>query len=314
MNANKLIEGPLPVNFTDFEISVNGEVVGIESYQLDPENPRIIQFTLSSILKYSDEITISYNGSDVLANDETALQSFSLEPVENKLQFVHQIPTRIQAEAFVDQSGIALEQTTDIGGGQNVGYLDPNDYMDYEIYVPAAGNYRLDIRHAAQFGSAQLKIVFIEPNGSVFLIDQPTFFSTGGWQSWQTKSFDTVLPEGRYTMRVSVLQGPLNINWLEFDYPTAVSEIVSMDNSIFKVYPNPSNGLFDLLIESPTEEALSLLVFNSLGSRVYSKEIASANSYNEKLSLEQHPDGVYIICLRDKHGAQLYRRIQKISK
>ena len=314
MNANKLIEGPLPVNIADFEIRVNEEAVEIESYQLDPENSRIIQFTLSSIINYSDEITISYNGSDILANDETALQMFDLEPVENKLQFVHQIPTRIQAESFVYQSGIALEQTTDVGGGQNVGYLDANDYMDYEIYVPAAGNYRLDIRHAAQYGSAQLKIVFIDQNESVFLIDQPSFFSTGGWQSWQTKSFDTVLPEGRYTMRVSVLQGPLNINWMEFDLPTSVANVVTMDNTVFSVYPNPSNGLFDLMIESPEEEALSLIIYNSLGRRIYSKEIASSKSYNETLSLEQHQDGVYIICLSDKNGAKLFKRIQKISK
>lgn len=314
MNANKLLATPIPVNTADFEIQVNDELVDIVDYQLDPENARIITFSLGSILKYSDDIKISYAGSDIIAEDLTSLQMFSLEPVRNNLDFVHQIPTRIQAEDYVNQSGIGLEETSDIGGGQNIGYLDPNDYMDYEVYVSTEGNYQMDIRHAAQFGSSQLKIVFIDPSGSEILVDQPSFFSTGGWQSWQTKSFDVFLPQGRYVMRVSVLQGPLNINWIQFDYPSSTIESNGLVNTNLVVYPNPSNGAFDLMITSNEINDLSLFVYNSLGEIVHFMEFQNANTWNKKLDLEGFPEGVYILCLQDKNDAKLFKRIQKMSK
>ena len=46
----------------------------------------------------------------------------------------------------------------------------------------------------------------------------------------------------------------------------------------------------------------------------YFKEFQNANIWNEKLDLESLPDGVYILCLKDKNDAKLFKRIQKMSK
>ena len=40
--------------------------------------------------------------------------------------------------------------------------------------------------------------------------------NTGGWQNWQTISFSTYLPEGLYTLRMTVIQSPFNLNWMDF--------------------------------------------------------------------------------------------------
>ena len=97
-------------------------------------------------MKWDDEIEISYTGSDIEAEDGITLSTFILEEVENTLPAVHPIPGRIEAEDYVFQVGVQLESTSDIGGGQNIGYLDPGDYLDYEVDVLSSGNYRVDFQ------------------------------------------------------------------------------------------------------------------------------------------------------------------------
>ena len=307
MNANKLLQGPVEDYVDLFELTVNGELRTINQITLNDENPRIINFELADLLIYSDDIRLTYTGEDVAAIDETTLNTFILEPIENRLEFVHVIPGRIEAEAFSEQSGIELEETTDVGGGENIGYLDPFDYMDYEVYVPAGGNYRLDVRHAAQYGTAQLKIVFIDSNGSVYLIDQPTFSSTGGWQSWQTSSVDVLLPAGRYTMRVTVYAGPLNVNWFEFNYPTSVVKVLDQNKGAIHAFPNPSNGAVQVQLNAHLP--FDLLVFDARGRMVHNMSITDAIPFDQTLFLKDYGKGLFLIQVVFDDGQILSRRI-----
>ena len=36
-------------------------------------------------------------------------------------------------------SGVQTENTADTGGGLNVGFIDFNDWLEYEITVPSSG-------------------------------------------------------------------------------------------------------------------------------------------------------------------------------
>ncbi len=50
---------------------------------------------------------------------------------------VHAIPGTIQAEAYSTMNGVVLENTTDIGGGQNVGFLNTNALGFNANYKPS---------------------------------------------------------------------------------------------------------------------------------------------------------------------------------
>ena len=89
---------------------------------------------IGQALTFLDEIKISYAGTTLQAKDGTNVQSFSQELVENTLPTVHVIPGKIEAEAFTTMDGIALENTTDIGGGQNIGYLPDRRPWRVEIH------------------------------------------------------------------------------------------------------------------------------------------------------------------------------------
>lgn len=314
MNTNKLLADDLPSTPSGFEIFVNGDPVQINDVQLNLNNPRIIEFQLESILIYSDDIKISYSGDDIAATDGSALESFSQKQVKNNLEFVNQIPCRIQAENFTEQSGISIESSTDIGGGENVGYLDATDYMDYPVNIPFAGDYRMDFRHAAQYGNAELKILLVNAIGEVLLIEEPSFNPTGGWQSWETKSFDITLPEGRYTLRVDVQEGPLNINWFEVDYPTSVDQVSDEGLGQIQVYPNPNAGRFSIVGSFGLKQDLSVEIYDAYGRLLEDRNYKGVYELADEFTVKAYADGFYYLKIQNGSGNQLIQKLIKHDK
>ncbi len=312
MNANKFMDSPLPAAPGGFEIFVDGNSIPITVVGIDANNPRIINFAVDYILKSTEEINISYSGNQVNATDGTVLSSFVLEDVRNTLEFVHQVPTRIEAELYNFQSGVSLETTTDIGGGQNIAFLDPGDYLDYEVNVTNAGTYNVDYRTAAQFGTGGLEFQLIDGIGNVTVISNPSFSSTGDWQNWVTTSESVQLPLGRYTMRILITQSPFNVNWIEFLFS---SSSVDFNNSTFtdvKVFPNPSEDLFNIHARiNKVERDVLLEIYNFGGGLVKRKRIENISNIQEQLSLGSFPNGVYYLLLRMENETSFSTKLIK---
>jgi hypothetical protein len=121
------------------------------------------------------------------------------------------IPGKIQAEAYAAMFGIQTETTTDVGGGQNIGYVDAGDWLDYNVNVSAAGRYDVSFRVASQVatGAFQLKV-----GANVLAIVAVP--NTGGWQIWQTVTVPVTLSQGAQTMRILATGVGLNLNWMDF--------------------------------------------------------------------------------------------------
>src|SRR5205085_2776107 len=103
------------------------------------------------------------------------------------------IPGTIQAEAYCQMSGVQLENTTDAGGGQNVGYIDTNDWMGYRINVPSTGAYTVQYRVASANGGGSIRF---EKLGGGQTFGTIAVNSTGGWQNWSTISQTVQLTAG----------------------------------------------------------------------------------------------------------------------
>ena len=79
------------------------------------------------------------------------------------------------------------------------------------------------------------------------------------------------------------------------------------DNSLseyVKVYPNPSNGLFNVKFNLPSSENVTITVMNSLGEIV--KVISAGNviSNNYVVEMDNHSDGMYYVKIQtEKHNA-----------
>lgn len=302
MNADKLLSASLPAAPGGFEILVDGNSIPITSIEVDPDNPRRILFAVGYLLKSTEVIQISYNGQSVQATDGTDLTAFNLEDVENNLLFVHQLPGKIQAEDFSTQSGVELEETTDVGGGQNIGFLDPGDYLDYEVNVTIAGTYQVEYRTASLDAVGAIELQLLDPDGHATLLQTPGFAPTGGWQNWTTTSETAALPAGRYTFRVLITQAPFNMNWFDFSLTTPVESPETGALEAVSVYPNPSKGLFNFHARMTENQNLQILVFNYAGQLVFAKQIRDQREVQEQLSLADEPAGLYWLVLRLADG------------
>lgn len=121
------------------------------------------------------------------------------------------IPAKIEAENFDDASEGRTENTSDTGGGLNVGWIDAGEFLSYDVAVPSSGSYTIDFRVASL--SAGVSFDIYQGNTK---IGDLSAASTGGWQNWITVSETVSLSSGNQTIKIQATGGGWNINWLEF--------------------------------------------------------------------------------------------------
>ena len=137
------------------------------------------------------------------------------------------VPGRVEAEDFSDQNGIRLEETRDVGGGSNAGYLENGDWAEYSLDVAIPGRYAIDLRYASPNGVGGVELTI---DSEKLETPQP-LDATGSWQSWNTHRLTELeLPKGKITLRVTATAPPqqsdLNFNWLDLLllHPDALAE------------------------------------------------------------------------------------------
>lgn len=146
------------------------------------------------------------------------------------------VGVQIEAEAWSAQSGTANEPSTE--AGQDVGYIDNGDWLEYPLDVPADGNYSIDFRVASPFTNAKFQILA----GGV-AVGNGVVPKTGNWQSWQTISVPVSLKKGQQIVRLLSQGDGWNINWLKVNASNAPSPAKTLiatiqiysDGSIVKI-------------------------------------------------------------------------------
>ncbi|MFT6334870.1 MAG: endoglucanase [Saprospiraceae bacterium] len=294
-----------------FEVFINGTSIPITDVSIDAENNRIIKISSDVIMNSTQSITVTYTGTQIEAVDNTSLLEFYQEDVRNTLSFVHQIPGRVQSEDFVIQSGVELESTTDLGGGQNIGFLDVNDYLDYDVNVKVAGTYKIDYRTAAQFGAGGIQLQLIDAAGVSTIVNSPTFSSTGDWQTWATTSETVILPQGRYIMRVLITQAPFNMNWMDFDLITSIDTLSNIIKSV-SVFPNPSADIINLTATLSTTQDVEIMILDMSGKILMQNEIKNVSQMDEVISIKDLQSGAYILKMEMSNGDVYNKRFLKI--
>ena len=299
-----------PINQTDianslFEIKVNNNSRAIESVEIDVSTERSVTIKLEDYLFYQDEIKVSYNGTIITSIYNSLLNTFASLIVDNNLRTRLLIPGKIQAEDFTNQLGLQTENTTDTGAGQNIGYTDAGDYAEYLIYISDSGNYNLNTRTAAQSNAGKIEFELINNQGtqSLSIIDLPI---TGGWQSWQTTSTQTVLNTGIYTLKMKVLKSGFNLNWFDFEFVSSLS-VADLKNNTISIFPNPVLDQFQINLNNQ-QKILNLKILDVNGRIVKRiKPNLSRNTYE----LSNLKVGIYFLLLETDKG-RLEKKIIKI--
>ncbi len=127
----------------------------------------------------------------------------------------------------------AVDIETTTGGGYNVGYILPGEWLEYTVNV-TAGTYNIDARLAA---TASGKTFRVELDGST--IATFTVPNTTAWQTWQTTTINNVsLTAGQKILRIYAIAGDFNIDKLVFtravvNQPPTVSITAPANNATY---------------------------------------------------------------------------------
>jgi alpha-L-fucosidase 2 len=194
-----------------FSLTRNTTEIAIKSLASDGNS---IKLTPASPIRAGDSVTLSYQGGQVETADQGKLPAIDRLSVTNPLTEPTYKPVtqRIEAEHYSAMVGVRTEGCGDVGGGQNLGYIDAGDWIEYALYAEKAGNYPLYLRFASAYGGGRANLLdtYLKPLASV------TFPTTGGWQTWQTYTNMIYLPEGDSILRIAVTGSGFNLNYLEF--------------------------------------------------------------------------------------------------
>ena len=303
---NKPVDSLNMGSSSDYTVTVNGSPVSVTQVRRKESNKRVVLLSLSTSLTFLDEIKVGYSGVGLKTVDQLAVQNFTLEDVLNDLPKFNVIPGKIEAESFFEMSGVSLENTSDIGGGKNIGYLDQGDYLLYEVQVSHTGTYDVTYRHASQ-SSGSLRLTLLDTSGAVYSnLHIAALPSTGDWQTWQSTVKNGVyITKGQYLLKMDILQAPFNLNWFEFDLAVSVEEDVASE---VKVYPNPSNGRINISGEAIQNASVWLTLSSVTGEVVY-KSLKTEVTNHIALPDLDLPNGEYILEVTQFDGTRQYEKI-----
>lgn len=209
-----------------------------------------------------------------------------------------------QAEEYESQSGIQKENTEDIGGGQNIGYIENNDWCTYEISIDEAGVYEFIARAATATGGGRIEV---SQDNEVLASVNVSGSLSGGWQKWYTtEPIELDIKQGgNQTIKLTFKGGGgylYNLNWFDLTYNRPLSSDHNEISQEVKVYPNPCN---DLLTVESTFEIDQIQVFDLSGRMVYSEIV---NNHSVLLSTKIL-NGIYMMKVLGSSNNMLQRII-----
>jgi hypothetical protein len=138
---------------------------------------------------------------------------------------------------------VGIEASSDTGGGDDVCFTEPGDWLNYSVDATTTGSYSLGLR-VAQVSSGGQVHVNIDGQDVTGEVDIP---STGGWQTWTTVTITGIdLTAGDHLVQVDFDTAAAgesyvtNLNWMQFSLlssPNGPAVSAGADQTITHPFP-----------------------------------------------------------------------------
>jgi hypothetical protein len=314
--SESILAASLNATADQFTVLINGEEKTVTSVSADPLRDRLFILNLEDFFLFGDVITVSYEGTTIQSQSNKTLNTFTDLTINNIAPYRVVIPAVIQVEDYDVMEGMGLEDTSDEGGGQNLGYTDPGDYADYSIYVPQTGLYGIKLRIAG-FNQGQIGLYSVDENAVETELIVMNTVITNGWQTWETVAGNLTIEEGIHTLRMRILSGGFNFNWMEFDYPDSDGDGVLDDNDdcpntpegaivdvtgceIFSLPPN--NYVLSVYSETCRSQNNGSISLSAVANYNYTVSVSGENfaiteTFTSDINFENLSAGTYVLCI-----------------
>ena len=110
----------------------------------------------------------------------------------------HDTETANQGNQYRPADGVDIEETSDIGGGYNIGWTLPGEWLEYTVNVANTGNYNLETRvaYGGTGGTFHIEFNGVDKTGPITVPD------TGSYQTWTTLTKTVSLSAGQQVMKI----------------------------------------------------------------------------------------------------------------
>lgn len=105
---------------------------------------------------------------------------------------------------------VDLESTSDNGGICNVGWTEPGESLEYDLFFPEARQWQITLRVASGVSGRQVRL---EAGNGAHLGSATV--SQKGWQDFEDLSFTASFPAGANSLRIVFPDGGVNLNYLQ---------------------------------------------------------------------------------------------------
>ncbi len=327
-----ILSTSIDASLENFILKVNGEERNISSINFNNSKSKTIVLNLSDNLLYTDEIKVSYSGNVIKSINQKTLNSFTDLEIVNDLDPRFVIPGKVEAEDYLRMFGLGVEDTSDDGGGSNIGYTHEGDYSDYKIFTSSSSSYTVDFRVASESDGGKVALALVEQNTSreFIVLPEVEIPVTGGWQNWTTvtANLENKIPKGIFLLRLKVIEGGFNMNWLNFrDIDTDLDGISDSNDNC----PNTAEGvkvdtngcpIFELPINNYIVEISSTTCIGNNDGVIYlniedasydytvsitGKDNLRISGTNKNATISNLSKGTYQICFK-VDGQELYEQ------
>ncbi len=327
-----ILSTSIDASLENFILKVNGEERNISSINFNNSKSKTIVLNLSDNLLYTDEIKVSYSGNVIKSKNQKTLNSFTDLEIVNDLDPRFVIPGKVEAEDYLRMFGLGVEDTSDDGGGSNIGYTHEGDYSDYKIFTSSSSSYTVDFRVASESDGGKVALALVEQNTSreFIVLPEVEIPVTGGWQNWTTvtANLENKIPKGIFLLRLKVIEGGFNMNWLNFrDIDTDLDGISDSNDNC----PNTAEGvkvdtngcpIFELPINNYIVEISSTTCIGNNDGVIYlniedasydytvsitGKDNLRISGTNKNATISNLSKGTYQICFK-VDGQELYEQ------
>jgi endoglucanase len=199
---------------------------------------------------------------------------------------------RIEAEDYIDNSGTQKETTSDEGGGENIGYVDIDDWLTYNLDVSYDGFYDVTIRHAGYAGDIDIII-----DGE--FVKNITFPATADWQVWENYVFELALTEGLNELKLTFNAVGTNLNWYQFDWNRGLGVQDHTMNSL-NIFPIPADDYITIEFGSVIRNG-EIQVFSVEGKKLI-HQTTNGSSF-QRIDVSGLAAGIYI--LKVNHASEV---------
>ncbi len=215
---------------------------------------------------------------------------------------------------FRPEDNVDVQETSDEGGGYNVGWTVEGEWLEYTVNVES-GNCDIEYRTASEPGGGILKVILDGDSLTQFEVQ-----STGNWQEWVTLKKTGIAINGgnNLILRLGIVSGDMNLNWIKFTNTSSSVNKTQNLPSKFELsgnYPNPFNSETIITFSTQEKSRVRMTLYNILGkieqelcNTIYDEGYHQIRFNGNKLST-----GIYF-CLMEATDTKNYKTYRGVHK